>query len=136
TPQNLPGLGVKGLKLTNGIAVEHQTAGGGEHAGKSRHIHRIAPFVFACEGIISTELTGLAAIGRHNHPAEIVRTSITGAVLLGVHLLRDRFQIGAEIEHVVVPEAGLRIVGTRIPASCAESGGAGSTSLFLCAAST
>src|SRR6185295_18518449 len=81
-PQNLPGLGVKGLKLTHRIAVEHQTAGGGEHAGKSRHIHRIAPFLFACEGIISTELTGLAAIGRHNHPAEIVRTSITGAVLL------------------------------------------------------
>ena len=49
---------------------------------------------------------------------------MTGAVVLGIILLGNRFEVAAEIQHIVVPEPGLGVVGAGIPASSTEGGGA------------
>src|SRR6267142_3843076 len=79
-------------------------------------VHLIRPFALAREWIARIEPAGFAPIGGHHQPPEIIGASMAGAVILGVFFLGDWFEVAAEIQHIVVPKSGLRVVGTRIPA--------------------
>jgi hypothetical protein len=63
--------------------------------------------------------------------AEIVQADVPRAVVLGIDFLLDRLEVTAEVQHVVVRETGLRIVGARIPAARAERGRTDQRLLFI-----
>ena len=121
-PQHLAGVGVERLQLAHRVAVEDQAAARRQNTGEAGHVHVNRPFPLARERIVGAELSGLAAVRRHDPPSEIVRAGVAGAVVLGIDFLLDRLEVVAEVEHVVVPKAGFRIVGTRIPALRTERG--------------
>src|SRR6267143_1109814 len=114
------------LKLHSTFPVSaskaRQPAACGQGASKAGNVHLIRPFALTREWIARIEPAGFAPIGGHHQPPEIIGASMAGAVILGVFFLGDWFEVAAEIQHIVVPKSGLRVVGTRIPATPPKSG--------------